>query len=694
MRDDLQKPKTEYLEELRALRQHVRELEKMVAAGGNADLASDLSIYREQAEETSEDSERSPRAWLDHSPVCTKIVDPDFNLKFMSRAGIEALQIKDISSFYGKPYPFDFYPKPFTDLMVANLKKAKETGEVHTQESAVYDLEGNELWFHSTIVPVFDSNDQMEYGIVVSIDTTAGNQANEALRESERDYRSLAESVQDCITRYDKQCRHLYQNAAGYRLSGFTEEEFIGKTYRELGLDDKLCSLSEEHILRVFETGEPSDAVFEWKNEDGPRIYDWHVYPEFGPDRSVRSVLGISYDVTDRKRAEERKQVERQMQQRQKLESLGVMAGGIAHDFNNILAAVLGNAEVALSQLAPEASGRRNLQEIRIAARRAAGLTDQMLAYSGKGALAIEDVDVSQLVSEMAQLLEISHTKKTAVRYQFRDDLPAIEGDVSQLRQVVMNLVTNASEAVGDEGGVITVSTGVIESTADHLAGTYVDDELAAGSYVYLEVADTGCGMDEEAQRRIFEPFFTTKFTGRGLGMAAVLGIVRAHKGAIDIQSEVGRGAKLTVLFPARGELAKATAKSVRRDERWTGSGTVLVVDDESQIRTVTRSLLEERGFAVLLAKDGIEAIEVFREHSDEIVCVLLDLTMHRMGGEEAFVALRRIRADVPILLVSGYGEAQLKQRLEGLDFAGFLKKPVQASELLEKVRVASQRGH
>jgi two-component system cell cycle sensor histidine kinase/response regulator CckA len=341
-----------------------------------------------------------------------------------------------------------------------------------------------------------------------------------------------------------------------------------------------------------------------------------------------------------------------------------------------------------LDEMSTEAVGRDNLQEIKIAAGRASGLTDQMLAYSGKGALAIKEMDLSGLVQEMAHLLKVSHTKKAIVKYCFEEDLPAIAGDASQLHQVVMNLITNASEAVGDEGGVITVTTAVTAATQGYLASTYANDELPGGPYVYLEVTDTGCGMDEEAQRRIFEPFFTTKFAGRGLGMAAVLGIVRAHKGAIDIQSEVNHGTTIKVLFPALNEPAKLSVEEAPREEDWGAHGTMLVVDDEPQVRHLLRIILERKGFTVLAAADGRQATEIFREHKDDIVCVLLDLTMPHMGGEETFVELHQIRDDVPVVLVSGYSEEQLEERVEDLGFAGFLKKPVQSRTLLEKVRI------
>ena len=257
-----------------------------------------------------------------------------------------------------------------------------------------------------------------------------------------------------------------------------------------------------------------------------------------------------------------------------------------------------------------------------------------------------------------------------------------------------MNLITNASEAIGDKEGSILIKTGVTEATQEYLATTYANDDLPGGRYVYLEVTDTGRGMNEEAQRRIFEPFFTTKFTGRGLGMAAVLGIVRAHRGAIDIQSEVDHGTAMKVLFAALDEPAAPPAEEeAPREEDWRARGTVLVVDDETQLRDLEELILKRKGFTVLTAEDGRQATDIFREHKDEIVCVLLDLTMPHMGGEETFAGLRSIREDVPVILVSGYSEDELKERVEKLGFAGFLRKPVGRRALLDKVREVLTAG-
>ena len=464
--------------------------------------------------------------------------------------------------------------------------------------------------------------------------------------------------------------------------AGTTEEALKGKHMLDVSPGTRETGRYDQY-LNVVKTGDP--IVFDDMITDA-RFGQRHM--------SVRAFraggdLGIIFiDVTERKRREEeQRRFDAEMQQTQKLESLGVMAGGIAHDFNNILFAVLGNADLALGVMPPEAAGREHLREIQTAARRAAELTDQMLAYSGKGALTIEKIDLSGLVREMAHLLEISHTSKAIVRYHFDENLPAVRGDASQLRQVVMNLITNASEALGEDGGLITVTTDVTQATAEDLAATYANDELPDGRYVYLEVADSGCGMDEETVRRMFEPFFTTKFTGRGLGMAAVLGIVRAHDGAFDIQSEVDCGTTVKVLFPALDEPATPPVDEAPREDNWAAHGTILVVDDEPQIRNLTRIVLERKGFTVLTAEDGLQATEVFREHQDDIVCVLLDLTMPHMGGEETIVGLRQSRGDVRVVLVSGYSEEELKERVEDLGFAGFAKKPVQMGDLLEAVR-------
>jgi len=409
------------------------------------------------------------------------------------------------------------------------------------------------------------------------------------------------------------------------------------------------------------------------------------------------AVLVTLTDITERKQVEEESsRLERKLQQAQKLESLGVLAGGIAHDFNNILMSILGNADLALDVLSPHSPARANIEEIEIASKRAADLVKQMLAYSGKGKFVVEEIKLDEFVREMAHLLEVSISKKTILKYDFADNLPTFNGDATQIRQVIMNLITNASDAIGDKSGVIALSTGVMDCDEAYLevvgevAITDVSKQLSPGVYSYFEVSDTGCGMDTETIGKIFDPFYSTKFTGRGLGMSAVLGIVRGHKGAIKIYSEPDKGTSFKVLFPANeiaenGLAMRAENESSAQD--WQGSGTVLIADDEKTVRAVGKQMLERMGFNVLTAPDGQVAVELFREHADEIVCVLLDLTMPHLDGEEAFREIRRIHPETRVILCSGYNMQDAKQRFTGKRLTGFVQKPYNMATLREKLK-------
>ncbi|MEA3409649.1 MAG: ATP-binding protein, partial [Candidatus Eisenbacteria bacterium] len=352
---------------------------------------------------------------------------------------------------------------------------------------------------------------------------------------------------------------------------------------------------------------------------------------------------------------EERARLEGQVRHAQKLESLGVLAGGIAHDFNNLLTGVLGNVELGLLQVEEGAPAALSLAKARVSAERAAELSRQMLAYSGKGNFVIEAVDVNGLLGEIGNLLEVSVAKNVALSYDLQRGLPSVVADVTQLHQVLMNLVTNASDAIGDGGGVVTLRTGVRSCDSAYLGETYLDDHLAEGDYLFVEVSDTGCGMDPQTLQRIFDPFFTTKFTGRGLGLASALGIIRGHSGAIKVTSELGSGTTFTVLLPVGNCVALIQPEEEVEVASSGGGGTVLLVDDEDAVRDIGMRLLEQAGFEVVGAADGCEAVDYYREHSGDVSCVLLDLTMPKMGGEETFQELRKIRGDVRVVLSSGF---------------------------------------
>ena len=388
----------------------------------------------------------------------------------------------------------------------------------------------------------------------------------------------------------------------------------------------------------------------------------------------------------------QRRALEQQVLQAQKLESLGVLAGGIAHDFNNLLVGILGNAGLALMDTPSNAPSWELLRDIETAAHRAADLTRQMLAYSGRGAFVLESLDMNAVVGELSHLLEASISKKAELRLDLGEALPAVDGDPTQIRQVVMNLIVNASDALGDQPGTISVSTRVRDCTARDLRSHYTDEVPPSGRYVMLEVSDTGCGMDKETAERIFEPFFSTKFTGRGLGLAAVLGIVRGHRGTIQVSSKQGEGSRIRVLLPASGDRAAAGHGTQAAAPPANLTGLAMVVDDEPSVRTVAQRVLRRIGMRVITATDGVEAVELFRTHARDLTVVILDMTMPRMGGEEALRQMREIPSTARVILSSGFTEQDAAGHFDGLGLDGFIQKPYLPADLSSTVmRVLGQ---
>ncbi|MCC6795059.1 MAG: PAS domain S-box protein [Candidatus Hydrogenedentes bacterium] len=522
-------------------------------------------------------------------------------------------------------------------------------------------------------------------------DVTAYKRAQEALQASEERFRLVFEYAPDACFICDPDCVLQFGNRAAERLLGWKQDELAGKSYLDLELvhpDDLPKAL--EAILANRQGEETGPNEFRVRRKDGSYVFtEIRAYPLL--DREQPMILHIARDITERKRAEtERVDMQRRLEQTQRLESLGVLAGGIAHDFNNLLLVVLGHADMALTDVPSTSPARENLSQIMQTAKRAAELCRQMLAYSGRGKFVVEALNVDHLISELLHLLQASISKKSVLKLDLVKDLPPMRGDASQLRQILMNLVINASEAIGEDDGVISIATGVAKCSREYLANALADDDLPEGEYVYFEVADTGCGMNQETLGRIFEPFYTTKFTGRGLGLSAVLGIVRGHKGALVASSEPGNGSAFRVLFPADLSAQRAATPAWPDSEpQWKGAGRVLLVDDEETIRSMTGKMLERIGFDVITAYDGSEAIRLFREHCSEIDFVLLDLTMPRMNGEETFRELRSIDAGVRVVLSSGYTENEIEARFAGKGLAGFIQKPYTLATLRNILRAS-----
>ena len=513
----------------------------------------------------------------------------------------------------------------------------------------------------------------------IFLDVSEHKQREQALQKSEERFRKVFNFAPDPLTISLADGVLLSCNEAFCKVVGYTEAELVGRSPIEFGIwtDPKL---RESMYAELSQPGGISGLEARLRRKDGTvrimRISARRV--EMGEQTLV---LTGGQDIT------EQRSLEQQVLHSQKLESLGVLAGGIAHDFNNLLTGILGNADLALAELSPVAPARESLDAIETAARRAAELCRQLLAYSGKGRFLVRPLDLVELVQEMGHLLTVSISKKVVLQYHFAKDLPAIEADATQMRQTIMNLIVNASEALGDRTGVISVTTGLAHCDAEYLRSCFTADGIQPGDFVYVEVADTGHGMDKPTLDRIFDPFFTTKFTGRGLGLAAVLGIVRGHKGAIKVHSEVGRGTTFKLLFPAASAQAREVARSTASARTWKGHGQILVVDDEETVRALTRRMLERAGFAVLLAEDGRQAVEIFKQVMAEVVLVILDLTMPHLGGEACFRELRLMRPEVRVILSSGYNEQDVVNLFAGKGLAGFIQKPYTNDELLAKVR-------
>jgi signal transduction histidine kinase len=391
---------------------------------------------------------------------------------------------------------------------------------------------------------------------------------------------------------------------------------------------------------------------------------------------------------------EERARSEVRLRETQKLESLGVLAGGIAHDFNNLLTGILGNASLALDDAAPGSDLASRLHDVIKATERAAHLTKQLLAYAGKGRFVVKDLDLSQQVREITALLQASIPRTVQLRLALPEHLPCINADSAQIQQVIMNLVINGAEAIPEnQPGSVLVATGVQDVDAAYVRSTLPDVEIASGQYVTLEVHDTGVGISPDVVSKIFDPFFTTKFMGRGLGLAAVKGIVRAHKAAIKLYSKPGQGTTFKLLFPASRERARNTESRTAEQDSLTGSGTVLVIDDEEIVRRTAQVTLERFGYKVLVADDGIQGVKRFRELAAEIDIVLLDMTMPVMSGEETFRELRLIRPEVKVILSSGFNEVEAISRFTGKGLAGFVQKPYTSVRLARAVKSVLDRS-
>jgi PAS domain S-box-containing protein len=523
---------------------------------------------------------------------------------------------------------------------------------------------------------------ETDEGVLVSAairDVTDSRAAERAARE----FAALVESSESAIISTTPAGTIRSWNPAADRTYGYSVTEAVGQNVAMLcPPEHRTEAQALLASLRRGEAIEPFETVHITK--DGRLLDVTAVVSQIrGRDGEVVAASFITRDITEDKQARrQRHDFELQLAETQKLEALGVLAGGIAHDFNNLLSVILGSTTMVLETLPADSAIRASLEQVQQAARRSGELARQMLAYSGKGMFVIQAVPLSDIVQDIAELIQGTISKKAHVITAFDPDTPTIEGDVTQLRQVALNLITNASEALGDDAGTITVATGSVEADRSYLSEYELSEDLPAGRYGFLAVTDTGSGMDSETKAKLFEPFFSTKFVGRGLGLAAVQGIVRGHRGAIKVYSEPGRGTSFKLLFPAvRVEEKLVPAKSGESTD-WRGDGTVVVADDDDGLRLMTTAMLESLGFTVIPAKDGLEAMELLKEHQGGLAFVVLDLMMPGMGGDDVLRELARLGMTIPIVLSSGYNTQHMSQELTARGVAAFLQKPYEFTQL------------
>ncbi len=554
-------------------------------------------------------------------------------------------------------------------------------GEIlsHTMEKRYVHKNGTTVWARWYLSLVRDHCNVPQYFIAVIENIAEDEAAVEALRQSELLHKQICDNIPECIFLLDVTSDGRFKfralNPAEERAVGLKSSEVSGRFIEDV-LSEKVSQKVIANYRRCLEAGSPISYEDELNLETGRRYFHTNLIPLRNASGRIHRIAGCCTDLTDVRRTQD------EALARQKLESIGVLASGIAHDFNNLLGGILSCTELALTECAGGSPVEEQLQQVRTASIRGAEIVRELMIYSGQDeAGPLEPVDLSRLVEEMLELLKVSISKQTVLKTDLHRNLPAVPGRASQIRQIVMNLVINASEAIGDKGGVIKVTT-------SH--GPNSPANLPAGDYLNLGVSDTGGGMTEEVKARIFDPFFSTKFAGRGLGLAVVQSVVRDHGGAINLVSVSGQGTTFEILLPCAGETAQAshgaiTVPSRRKQQPW--PGTVLVVEDEELLRFAVSKMLRNNGFGVIEAGDGSAALELVRANKDEIDVMLLDMTLPGASSREILQEARQIRPNLKVILTSAYSRETVDGSFAGLPIEFFIRKPFKLADLMGLIR-------
>jgi len=663
---------------------------------GSGEVTCVLGIARDitehvEAEAALRASEEQYRTLVEAAPDAIMTVDPDGRILSVNAAMARRLD-RPSESLIGMRLS-DLMPEESVCRRLGWIRQAMETGEPVTARDRGSVAGHEETWYEAIHAPVRDAEGNVRHVLVVSRDVTEQVRATEALRRSDERYAMATAAGKVAVWDIDTETDRLYDSPSLAEMLGYSPGE-VPCDWRELERlrhpDDRL---RVAEISKSIADGQTTEFVIEQRllHKDGQyrSILSRGSAVRDDEGRLTR-VIGTNTDITEQKRAEEeRSAMAARLQQAQRLESLGVLAGGVAHDFSNLLTGLLGNLSLARRRLHQASPAQPYLQRAESAASQAAELAESMLAYSGQGLIELAPVDLAELLTDTVDMAATALPEGVTLVPELPADLPPIQGEAAQLRAVVQNLIRNAAEAIGETTGTITVGADVIAADRPRLAQTYVDDDLPEGRYLCLRVSDTGSGMDAQVLARVFDPFFSTKSYGRGLGLPSSLGVVRAHRGAIQVHSEPGRGATFEVLLPIAPEAVGAPELGAPPpsppDDPCTGA--VLLAEDEALVRAVAAAALEEAGFTVLQAADGSEALHLFQEHPDEIRAVLLDLAMPHADGMKVLGEVRRQRPGLPVIVASAYNGDDAVARLRESGPARFIRKPYRPEELVAGLR-------
>ena len=551
-----------------------------------------------------------------------------------------------------------------------------ELVEVRFEDGASIDLLGN-------VEPILDGNGRPQGAVAVLSDITARRQAEDALRESEERFRRVFEEGPLGLALVGKDYRFVKVNSALCRMVDYDEAQLVRMSFVDITHPDDVQA-DVELAERLFKREIPFYRIQKrYLKKDGQIIWiNLTASMIRGPDGKPLYGLAMVEDVTEIKRSQEEALF------RQKLESVGTLAGGIAHDFNNLLGAVQAQAELALAELDTGSSCKHELETIRQVAMRGSEIVRQLMIYAGKESTVVGLVDLAKTVDEMLSLLKVSVTKHAVIKADLDSEIPLIRASAAQIRQIVLNLITNASDAIGERDGVIRLMTRRLVLKGESAVTS--SGMLPDGDYVQLEVSDTGVGMTRETQAKVFDPFFTTKAAGRGLGMAVVQGIVRSLAGAIHLTSEPEKGTTIRILLPCAETTTGASGQVISDDGEPSvppQHGTVLVVEDEDPLRQAVVKMLRKTGFEVLQAADGTTAIDLLRANGNRINAILLDMTIPGAPSREVVAEAAKVGTGIRVVLTSAYGHEVIEGSMSGPQIYSFIRKPFEFGNLLKTLR-------